>query len=163
MTSIRIASECDLVIFCGGDDTISSGEGRDRCELTLCGKQSELIKKLAGTGKPILFAMLHGKPLAIKEESDVCNAVISSWFGGESGSQAVCDALLGKINPAGRLPFSLPRRSTMIPCYYSMLPGASNEYYEGRGNALYPFGFGLSYTEFEYSDMTLAIIGENEV
>lgn len=161
--AVRIASESDLVIFCGGDDTISSGEGRDRCELTLCGRQSELIKKLSATGKPLVFAMLHGKPLAIKEESELCNAVISSWFGGESGSQAVCDVILGKVNPAGRLPFSLPRRSTMIPCYYSMLPGASNEYYEGKGDALYPFGFGLSYTDFEYSDLKLNKTSENEV
>lgn len=161
--AVRIASESDLVIFCGGDDTISSGEGRDRCELTLCGRQSELIKKLSATGKPLVFAMLHGKPFAINEESELCNAVISSWFGGESGSQAICDVILGKVNPAGRLPFSLPRRSTMIPCYYSMLPGASNEYYEGKGDALYPFGFGLSYTDFEYSDLKLNKISDNEV
>ena len=161
--AVRIANECDLIIFCGGDDTISSGEGRDRCELTLCGKQTELIKKLSETDKPIVFAMLHGKPLAIKEESDICDAVISCWFGGEFGSQAVCDVLLGKVNPGGKLPFSLPRRSTMIPCYYSMLPGASNEYYEGTGNALYPFGFGLSYTSFDYVDMTAEKLGDNEV
>lgn len=153
--AVKIATKSDLVIFCGGDDTISSGEGRDRCELTLCGKQSELIKMLSETGKPIIFAMLHGKPLAIKEESEICDAIISCWFGGESGSQAVCDVMLGKVNPGGKLPFSLPRRSTMIPCYYSMLPGASNEYYEGNGSALYPFGYGLSYTTFEYIDLKL--------
>lgn len=161
--AIRIANESDLIIFCGGDDTISSGEGRDRCELTLCGKQSELIKKLSETGKPIIFAMLHGKPLAIKEESEICDAVVSCWFGGEFGSQAVCDVILGKVNPGGKLPFSLPRRSTMIPCYYSMLPGASNEYYEGNGEALYPFGFGLSYTTFEYSDLILDKTGKYDV
>ena len=161
--AVRLASDSDLIIFCGGDDTISSGEGRDRCELTLCGKQSELIKKLSETGKPIIFAMLHGKPLAIKEESEICDAVISCWFGGEFGSQAVCDVILGKVNPGGKLPFSLPRRSTMIPCYYSMLPGASNEYYEGTGTALYPFGYGLSYTTFEYSDLSLAKTGDTEV
>ncbi len=161
--AVRIAEVSDLIIFCGGDDTISSGEGRDRCELTLCGKQSELIKKLSETGKPIVFAMLHGKPLAIKEESDVCDAVISCWFGGEFGSQAVCDVILGKVNPGGKLPFSLPRRSTMIPCYYSMLPGASNEYYEGTGTALYPFGFGLSYTTFEYINMNVENLGNNDV
>ncbi len=160
--AVKIASESDLIIFCGGDDTISSGEGRDRCELTLCGKQTELLKKLSETGKPVIFAMLHGKPLAISEESEICNAIISCWFGGESGSQAVCDVILGKVNPAGRLPFSLPRRSTMIPCYYSMLPGASNEYYEGKGDALYPFGFGLSYTNFEYSEMNVEITGTAE-
>ena len=161
--AVRIASESDLIIFCGGDDTISSGEGRDRCELTLCGKQTELIKKLSETGKPIVFAMLHGKPLAIKEESEICDAVISCWFGGEFGSQAVCDVILGKVNPGGKLPFSLPRRSTMIPCYYSMLPGASNEYYEGTGTALYPFGYGLSYTTFEYSDLSVIKTGNTEV
>lgn len=161
--AVSIASESDLIIFCGGDDTISSGEGRDRCELTLCGKQTELIKKLSETGKPIVFAMLHGKPLAIKEESEICDAVISCWFGGEFGSQAVCDVILGKVNPGGKLPFSLPRRSTMIPCYYSMLPGASNEYYEGTGTALYPFGYGLSYTTFEYSDLSVIKIGNTEV
>ncbi len=153
--AIKIAKDSDLIIFCGGDDTISSGEGRDRCELSLCGKQSELIKKLSKTDKPIVFVMLHGKPLAIKEESEICDAIISCWFGGEFGSQAVCDAILGKINPGGKLPFSLPRNSTMIPCYYSMLPGASNEYYEGKGDALYPFGFGMSYTSFEYSDLKI--------
>ncbi len=161
--AVRIASECDLVIFCGGDDTISSGEGRDRCELTLCGKQSFLIKELSHTGKPIVFAMLHGKPLAIKEESEICDSVISCWFGGECGSQAVCDVILGKVNPGGKLPFSMPRRSTMIPCYYSMLPGASNEYYEGNGKALYPFGFGLSYTTFDYLNMNVEIKGKTDV
>ncbi len=161
--AVEIACGCDLIIFCGGDDNISSGEGRDRCEITLCGKQSELISKLSETGKPIIFAMIHGKPLAIKEESDICDAVLSCWFGGESGPQAVCDAILGKINPGGKLPFSLPRSSTMIPCYYSMLPGASNVYYEGRGDALYPFGFGLSYTDFEYSDLSLTKTGNTDV
>ena len=161
--AVRIAKESDIIIFCGGDDTISSGEGRDRCELTLCGKQSALLKKLSETGKPIVFVMLHGKPLAINEESEICDAVISCWFGGEFGSRAVCDVLLGKVNPGGRLPFSLPRRSTMIPCYYSMLPGASNEYYEGTGTALYPFGYGLSYTAFEYTDMTVAKAENDEV
>lgn len=161
--AVKAASECDIIIFCGGDDTISSGEGRDRCELTLCGKQSELLKKLSATGKPVVFAMIHGKPLAISEETELCNAVISCWFGGEFGSQAVCDVLLGKVNPGGKLPFSLPRRSTMIPCYYSMLPGASNEYYEGKSDALYPFGFGLSYTSFEYSDLTITQTDKTDV
>lgn len=161
--AVSIAEKCDLIIFCGGDDTISSGEGRDRCELSLCGRQTELMKKLSETGKPVVFVMIHGKPLAIKEESDISNAVLSCWFGGESGPQAICDVLLGKVNPGGKLPFSLPRRSTMLPCYYSMLPGASNEYYEGKGDALYPFGFGLSYTDFRYSDLVIEKTGKTDV
>lgn len=161
--AIKIANESDLVIFCGGDDNISSGEGRDRCELTLCGRQSELIRMIHETGKPIVFTMIHGKPLSISEESEICDAVLSCWFGGESGPQAISDVLLGKVNPGGKLPFSLPRRSTMIPCYYSLLPGASNEYYEGNGDALYPFGFGLSYTEFEYTDLEVTQTGATDV
>lgn len=161
--AISAANDSDLIIFCGGDDNISSGEGRDRCELNLCGKQSELIKLLHTTGKPIIFAMIHGKPLVIDEESKICDGVISSWFAGESGSQAIVDILLGKVNPGGKLPFSLPRKSTMIPCYYSILPGASNEYYEGNADALYPFGFGLSYTEFKYSDLELIKTAKTDV
>ncbi|MBQ3151520.1 MAG: glycoside hydrolase family 3 C-terminal domain-containing protein [Clostridia bacterium] len=161
--AVEIANDCDLIIFCGGDDTISSGEGRDRCELTLCGRQSELMKKLSDTGKPMVFVMIHGKPLAIAEESEMSDAVLSCWFGGESGPVAICDVLLGDVNPGGKLPFSLPRRSTMIPCYYSMLPGASNEYYEGTGSSLYPFGFGLSYTKFEYSDFSIQKTGKTDV
>ena len=161
--AVKLAADSDLIIYCGGDDNISSGEGRDRCELTLCGKQSELMRKLSQTGKPMVFVMIHGKPLAIKEECDMSNAVLSCWFGGECGPQAVCDVLLGKVNPGGKLPFSLPRSSTMIPCYYSMLPGASNEYYEGKGDALFPFGYGLSYTQFEYSDLKLEKTGDTDV
>ena len=100
---------------------------------------------------------------AIKEECDISNAVLSCWFGGEKGPQAIADVLLGKVNPGGKLPFSLPRRSTMIPCYYSMLPGASNEYYEGKGDALFPFGYGLSYTDFEYSDLMITKTGDTDV
>ncbi len=161
--AVRIAESSDLIIFCGGDDSISSGEGRDRCELTLCGEQSVLMRKLSETGKPLVFVMIHGKPLAIADESEISNAVLSCWFGGEAGAVAVADVLLGNVNPGGKLPFSLPRRSTMIPCYYSMLPGASNEYYEGSGSSLYPFGFGLSYTEFEYSDFSVERIGKTDV
>ena len=161
--AVKIAKECDLIIFCGGDDNISSGEGRDRCELTLCGNQPELFKKLSETGKPLVFVMIHGKPLAIADESDMSDAILSCWFGGESGPVAIGDVLVGNVNPGGKLPFSFPRRSTMIPCYYSMLPGASNEYYEGTGAALYPFGFGLSYTEFNFSDLSVEKVGKTDV
>lgn len=160
--AIKIAEQSDLIIFCGGDDTISSGEGRDRANVDLCGRQGELIKALKETGKPLVFVMIHGKPLAIKEESELSDAVLSCWFGGECGAKAICEALLGNINPGGKLPFSLPRSKTMLPCYYSMLPGASNEYYEGRGDALYEFGFGLSYTSFLYSDLKVEKIGETD-
>lgn len=161
--AVEAAKGCELIVFCGGDDLVSSGEGRDRCELTLCGRQRELILRLAATGKPLVVVLSNGKPLDISAESEAANAVVETWFGGECGASAIVEALLGEINPGGKLPFSLPRRSTMIPCYYSMLPGSSNEYYEGSGAALYPFGFGLSYTAFEYSDLCLERTGKTDV
>ena len=153
--ALAIASTCDVVIFVGGDNTITSGEGRDRCELTLNGRQRELIEKLAALGKPLVLVTENGKPLDLSRENEVCNAILMAFFGGESGAKAIAEALTGEINPAGRLPLSLPRSSTRIPCYYSMLPGGAQDFLEGPKNALFPFGFGLSYTKFAYSDLKI--------
>ncbi|MBQ3638043.1 MAG: glycoside hydrolase family 3 C-terminal domain-containing protein, partial [Clostridia bacterium] len=152
---LAIASTCDVVIFVGGDNTITSGEGRDRCELTLNGRQRELIEKLAALGKPLVLVTENGKPLDLSRENEVCNAILMAFFGGESGAKAIAEALTGELNPAGRLPLSLPRSSTRIPCYYSMLPGGAQDFLEGPKNALFPFGFGLSYTKFAYSDLRI--------
>ncbi len=153
--ALAIASTCDVVIFVGGDNTITSGEGRDRCELTLNGRQRELIEKLAALGKPLILVTENGKPLDLSRENEVCNAILMAFFGGESGAKAIAEALTGELNPAGRLPLSLPRSSTRIPCYYSMLPGGAQDFLEGPKNALFPFGFGLSYTKFAYSDLRI--------
>ena len=153
--ALAIASACDVVVFVGGDNTITSGEGRDRCELTLNGRQRELIEKLAALGKPLILVTENGKPLDLSRENEVCNAILMAFFGGESGAKAIAEALTGELNPAGRLPLSLPRSSTRIPCYYSMLPGGAQDFLEGPKNALFPFGFGLSYTKFAYSDLRI--------
>lgn len=151
--ALAIAAQCDAIVFVGGDNTVTSGEGRDRCELTLAGRQRELIEKLSKLGKPLILVLENGKPLDISAESQVCDAVLMAWFGGELGARAIVEALLGKINPSGKLPISLPQSSTRIPCYYSMLPGGDAMFLEGPKAALFPFGFGLSYTTFEYSDI----------
>lgn len=161
--AIAIAGECDVIIMVGGDNTITSGEGRDRCELTLNGRQRELIEKLSELGKPLILVLENGKPLELSRENEVCNAILMTWFGGESGAKAIVEALLGKFSPAGRLPLSLPRSSTRIPCYYSMLPGGAPEFLEGPKDALFPFGYGLSYTSFEYSNLTINKIGTFDV
>jgi len=148
-----------VIVFVGGDDTVTSGEGRDRCELTLYGPQRKLIEDLAALGKPMALVLENGKPLDISRESQLSNAVLMAFFGGEAGAKAIAQALLGHISPAGRLPISLPRSSTRIPCYYSMLPGGDASFMEGPKNALYPFGFGLSYTSFSYRDLTLEKTG----
>ena len=160
--AVAIASTCDAVIFVGGDNTVTSGEGRDRCELTLAGRQRELIEKLAALGKPLILVVENGKPLDLSRENEVCDAILMAFFGGETGAKAIVEALTGRFSPAGRLPLSLPRSSTRIPCYYSMLPGGAEDFLEGPKNALFPFGYGLSYTEFAYGGLEIRKIGPFE-
>ena len=115
--------------------------------------------RLAQLGKPLVLVLENGKPLDISVEADVCDAVVMAFFGGESGAKAIVEMLLGAFSPAGRLPLSLPRSSTRIPCYYSMMPGGAPVFLEGPKDALFPFGFGLSYTRFDYSGMTVRKTG----
>ncbi len=161
--AVRLAEGADVIIFVGGDNELTSGECHDRCELTLSGRQRELILRLSGLGAPVVLVLENGRPLELSKESEVCSAILETWFGGECGAKAVAEALTGKINPGGKLPYSLPRSSGMIPCYYSMFTGKSNDYIEGDGSALYLFGHGLSYTSFEYSDLELIKTGDTDV
>ena len=157
--AVAIAKECDVIIMVGGDNSVTSGEGRDRCELTLAGRQRELIEKLAELGKPLILVLENGRQLELSVESRCCDAIMMSFFGGETGAKAIVEGLLGKVNPAGRLTLSLPRHSTRIPCYYSILPGGEHMFVEGTRRPLYAFGHGLSYTEFAYSDLRIEKIG----
>ena len=158
--AVELVRDCDVIVAVCGDNTVTSGEGRDRSELTLSGRQREMVLRLAELGKPLILVLENGKSLDISKESEVCSAVLSCWFGGEFGAQAIAEILLGKVNPSGRLPISFPRSSGATPCYYSMLPGGAPEYMEGERTALYPFGFGLSYTQFEYRDLEVEIVDE---
>ena len=157
--AVTIASACDVIVFVGGDDTVTSGEGRDRCELTLYGPQRQLLERLAQLGKPLVLVLENGKPLELSQESGFCNSILMTFFGGEAGAKAIAEALLGYFSPSGKLPISLPRHSTRIPCYYSMLPGGDLQFLEGPKGPLYAFGHGLSYTSFEYSDLTIRKTG----
>jgi len=161
--AVKVASECDYIIFVGGDNSITSGEGRDRCEYILAGKQRELIKRLSELGKKLIVVLEIGKPVDLTIEEGICDAILVAWFGGEMGAQAITETLFGKYNPAGRLNVSFPRNAGSIPCYYSMLPGGDQNYYEGPKKARYPFGFGLSYTTFEYSDIKAEKKGRYDV
>ena len=161
--AVAIAESCDVIIMVGGDNNVTSGEGRDRCELTLAGRQRELIEKLAELGKPLILVLENGRQLELSVETECCNAIVMTFFGGETGARAIVEGLLGKVNPAGRLPLSLPRHSTRIPCYYSILPGGEHMFVEGTRRPLYCFGHGLSYTEFTYSDLKIEKTGEYDV
>ncbi len=157
--AVDIAKDAELAILVCGDNTISSGEGHDRSRLVLAGRQRELILKVAETGTPVVLVLENGKAVDLSQEAPVCQAMMVAGFGGEFGAKAIVEALAGDINPAGRLTVSYPHDEGMIPCYYSRLPGGSSEYYEGPTSPKYPFGFGLSYTKFEYSDLSIKPMG----
>ena len=142
-----------MIVFVGGDNSITSGEGRDRCDLVLPGRQRELIERLSRLGKKLILVLEIGKPVDLTVEEPLCDAIVTAWFGGERGAEAIAEVLFGDCNPSGRLNVSFPRNVGSLPCYYSMLPGGAQDFYEGTKHARYPFGYGLSYTTFAYSDL----------
>ncbi len=153
--AVAVAKECDTVILVCGDDKVTSGEGMDRCDLRLYGKQRKLVQEVCALGKPTILVLENGKPVDLSYEAEKCDAILVSWFGGELGARAITDVLLGDVSPSGKLPISFPRSVGHIPCYYSRLPGGSSEYLEGKTDALFPFGHGLSYTTFEYENLRI--------
>ncbi|MBQ2762268.1 MAG: glycoside hydrolase family 3 C-terminal domain-containing protein, partial [Candidatus Methanomethylophilaceae archaeon] len=151
--ALEVAKRNDVIILVCGDDKVTSGEGMDRCELKLYGMQRELVRRVAEIGKPVVLVLETGKPVDLQEESEMVDAILEAWFGGELGATAIAEVLLGMVNPSGRLPISFPRSVGHLPCYYSRQPGGYPAYLEGTQDALYPFGYGLGYTEFEYRDL----------
>ncbi len=131
-----------------------SGEGYDRAKLRLGGVQLELLKRLLSTGKPVITVLIMGRPLVLDEVLEYSDAVICAWYPGMMGGLAVAEAVLGLYNPGGKLPVSIPRSEGQLPVYYNALQKRKN-YVDTPGEPLLRFGFGLSYTNFQYSEMTL--------
>ena len=138
----------------GGFET-ESGEGFDRASLTLWGSQQVLLDKAKATGKPLVMVYIEGRPLDKNWASENAAALLTAWYPGQEGGNAVADVLFGDYNPAGRLPISVPRSVGQIPVYYNKRLPAGHDYVEMPSAPLYSFGFGLSYTEFEYSNLKL--------
>ena len=127
------------------------GEGYDRSTLKLLGKQEELLQAICATGKPVVTVYIQGRPLDMNLAAEKSNALLTMWYPGMEGGSALADILWGEYNPAGRLPISVPRSVGQIPVYYSQ--PQTGDYVEESAKPLYPFGYGLSYTQFEYSDL----------
>jgi len=159
-----------------GDTAITSGEGFDMSKIELPDAQKRLIRELSETGKPIILLLTSGRPYAITEEVEYSKAVLATWYPGELGGYAVYDVLFGDACPSGKLPISFPRSTGHIPCYYNYKVSARGYYHKpgtvknpGRDyvfdspDALYPFGYGLSYTTFEYSKLVAKKIADKKV
>lgn len=129
------------------------GEGFDRATLSLLGKQEQLIEAVAKTGKPLVIVYIEGRPLLMNRAAEVANALLTAWYPGEQGGKAIASILFGDVNPSGRLPVSIPRSVGQLPVYYSQ--NIKRDYMDEKGAPLYPFGYGLSYTQFAYSDLTI--------
>ncbi len=154
--AVEAARKAQVAIVCVGDSPETSGENFDRVSLDLSGNQLELVKAVYGTGTPVVLLMQTGRPVTCLWEQTHIPAILQCWFPGERGGYAMADTLFGDNNPGGRLPMSFPRHLGQIPCHYSRRPGGGRRYIEMGWEPLYPFGYGKSYTEFEYRDLTLS-------
>jgi beta-glucosidase len=171
--AVAVARKADVVVMVmgehprnagRGDIRATDGEGWDVASLDLTGDQEAVVKAVEATGKPIVMVLLNGRPLSIPWEAEHIPAIVEAWEPGEHGGEAVADVLFGDFNPSGRLAITVPRSSGQLPAFYNYKP--SKEYWikHGDGNGgyadmpgtpLYPFGYGMSYTQFKYSNLRL--------
>ncbi|MCM3173200.1 beta-glucosidase BglX [Paenibacillus sp. MER 99-2] len=166
--ALEVASKADLIVLALGEDSEMSGEGGSRTDIRLPAAQLELIKHLKTTGKPLASVIFNGRPLdlhGVWEESD---AVLEAWFPGSEGGAAIADVLTGVVNPSGRLTMSFPQSVGQVPVYYNhfntgrpLNPEKTEEryvskYIDSPNDPLLPFGYGLSYTTFEYGSLDIS-------
>ena len=154
--AVELARRADVAIVCVGDDHDTCGENLDRVRLDLPGNQPEFVKAVAGTGTPVVLVMQTGRPVTAVCEQEHIPAILEAWFPGEQGGIAVAETLFGDNEPSGRLPISFPRFVGQIPCHYCRFPGGATRYVETDWLPLWPFGYGLSYTQFSFGDLKLA-------
>jgi beta-glucosidase len=145
-----------MAIVVLGEDANIDGEGKDRDHLDLDDLQLNLIKKLHETGKPIAVVLFNGRPLTINWVAENIPSIVETWYSGEKGGLAIADVLLGNVNPSGKLPITFPRSVGQIPFYYNHKPTSRHVYVDEADTPLFPFGLGLSYTAFKYTDLQIS-------
>jgi beta-glucosidase len=159
--AVRLASNSDVIILALGGNEQTSREAwnmyhmGDRSSLDLVGAQNDLIKALHATGKPIVAVLFNGAPLNVGNLAEKASAVFECWYLGQESGHAVADVLFGDFNPGGKLPITFPRSAGHIPAYYNHKPSAQRGYVDSDIIPQYAFGFGLSYTQFEISNLRL--------
>lgn len=152
-SAVTIAKRSDVAVVVAG---IEEGEFRDRAKLELPGHQEQLISAVAATGKPVVVVLVGGSAITMSNWLDRVDGVLDAWYDGEQGGRAVADVLFGDYDPAGRLPITFPMSEGQLPLQYNHKPtGRGDDYLDLTGQPLFPFGFGLSYTTFDYSDLSV--------
>jgi beta-glucosidase len=163
--AIKVAEQADAVILVLGDcsglvPTCTTGETRDSADLRLPGVQEELAKAILATGKPVAAVLVNGRPYAIPWLDESANAILEAWLPGEEGGAAVAEVLFGDANPGGKLPITFPRHVGQLPIFYNHKPSGMKSHWYGDyvseiATPLYSFGHGLSYTTFQFGDLSI--------
>jgi beta-glucosidase len=163
--AVRVATEADVTLVVVGESAEMSGEAASRSSLDLPGRQLDLIKAIHATGKPYVVVLMNGRPLTINWVGENSPAILETWFAGTQAGNAIADVLFGDVNPGGKLPVTFPRNVGQIPIYYNHKntgrpPDVNNKYtskyLDVPVTPLYPFGFGLSYTQFQLTNLQLS-------
>lgn len=163
--AIAAAKDSDFTVLVVGESAAMSGEAASRSDINLPGKQLELVKAIAATGKPYAVVLMNGRPLTINWLAENSPAILETWFAGTEAGNAIADVLFGDANPSGKLPVTFPRVVGQIPIFYNMMNTGrpfdasnkySSKYLDISNTPLYPFGYGLSYTNFQLSNLRLS-------
>ena len=154
--AVALAAQSDVAIVAVGDSEQTSGENLDRTSLELPGRQLELVKAIYATGTPVVLVLQNGRPLSLRWENEHLSAILTAWFPGQMGGQAMAEVLFGEVNPAGRLPLSFPKTVGQLPVHYNRKPAGGLRYVEMDYQPLFHFGHGLSYTTFAYENLQLS-------
>lgn len=166
--AVAVANRSDVIVAALGESAEMTGESSSRTDIEIPGSQKDLLKALVRTGKPVVLVLFTGRPLALKWESENVPAILNVWFGGTEAGPAIADVLFGDVNPSGKLSTTFPQTIGQVPIYYNhkntgrpLAEGKwfqkfRSNYLDVSNDPLYPFGYGLSYTTFEYSDIKLS-------
>jgi len=161
--AIKDTGAADVIVVALGGNTQTAREAwtnthmGDRSDLKLFGQQQALFDALKSTGKPIVVLLVHGRPLAIPEIAEKADAIVDCWYLGQEGGHAVADIMFGDCNPSGKLPISIPRSIGQLPIFYNYKPSARRGYILDDATPLFSFGYGLSYTQFQLSEISMGI------
>jgi beta-glucosidase len=148
-----LAKDADVILLGLGERQGISGEGNDRSKLDLPGNQEQLLEAVVATGKPTVLVLENGRPLTIGWAKDHVSAILEAWYPGEFGGTAIAETLFGDNNPAGRLTITFPRSTGQLPDFYNSDPSRGRKYVDDDGKPLFPFGYGLSYSTFNYDHL----------
>ncbi len=154
--AVEKAIKSDVVILVLGEDNNTVGESNSRTDLNLSGFQQLLLEKISETGKPVVLVLMNGRAITINWAARNCQSIIEAWFPGKYGSEAIADIVFGDYNPGGKLPVTFPRSVGQIPMCFPFKPAAQADARTTVNGVLYPFGYGLSFTTFEYSNLKIS-------